>query len=146
MEKENLNDIKFDVAKDMLKDYKTEDKEILDLPDWDMDSDEKYPLTYVANLSGKKVFARRMTLQDKSNFIEAMKNLKNDIEFSAFAIAEMAHDENGDKIFKTQMQKNSILRRTPEEIFSLYLKLFSVAEPMEYEKYLNKNDDEQNNE
>lgn len=127
-------------VKEVIEENKTED-EILDLDEWDLDFDEKFPLIHVANLSGKPVYTRRMNLKDKSNFVEAMKKLKNDLEFTAYAIAEMAYDEEGNRIFKSQNQKESILKRKPEEILSLYLQLYKVAEPSEYEKYIENNKD-----
>lgn len=139
---EKLQDKKIEMNEDTKKvidEHKVDENEVLELDEWDLDFEEKFPLQHVANLSGKKVYARRMTLKDKSNFVQAMKKLKNDIEFTAYAIAELAFDEEGNKIFKTEMQKQAILNRKPEEILSLYLKLYQASEPDEYLKYIQNN-------
>ncbi|OUQ15044.1 hypothetical protein B5E87_00290 [Massilimicrobiota sp. An142] len=118
-----------DLGIDIVDLYKTPKDEILEIEDWDIPFEEMFPLTYVANLSGLKIYTRQMTMKQQSNFVEQMKKLNNNIEFMGKTICELAYLEDGTRAFPSGRMNETILSKRQDMVLKLYLKLIDVANP-----------------
>lgn len=121
---------KAEIGVDILQQYRIPKDEILEIEDWDDDIDVMFPLKHVATLSGKKIYAREMSIKQQSDYIERIKvGNKNNVRFMAETISEFALTEDGHKAFPSGKMEQTLMSKKQDMVTKLYLKIVDAINP-----------------
>lgn len=113
--------------------YNVPHDDILIIEDWNLPAEEMFPLVHVAKLGSLDIYTREMSVKDMSDYIESMKNMRNDIDFMGKTICKLALLETGRKAFP-EAKLSEVLSKKQEMVTKLYLKLVDAAKPKDNKK------------